>query len=86
LFADPLHGSIEVGADGSFSYTAEAGYEGLDAFLYRVSDGELWSPLAAVTIRVTAADDPDETPLPEPSCDYTDAVDEIFSGHLPGWS
>jgi hypothetical protein len=48
-----------------------------------------------VTIHVTAADDPDETPLPEPTptpcrprprCDYTAAVDEIFTGHLPGWS
>jgi len=67
LFADPLHGSVVVAADGSFSYTPNDGYAGMDAFMYRVSDGELWSPLAAVTVHVTAADGPDETPVPEPT-------------------
>jgi VCBS repeat-containing protein len=66
LFSGPLHGSLSLAADGSFSYTPTEGYVGMDAFMYRVSDGELWSPLAAVTIHVTPADEPDEAPVPDP--------------------
>lgn len=67
LFSGPLHGTMTLAEDGSFSYTPNAGYVGMDAFLYRVSDGELWSALAAVTIHVTpAADTPDEIPTPDP--------------------
>ena len=50
-----------VADDGSFNYTPEAGYVGMDAFLYRTSDGEKWSAVAAVTIYVTPVDGPDET-------------------------
>jgi hypothetical protein len=66
LFSHPLHGSVALAADGSFSYTPTTGYTGMDAFLYRVSDGARWSPLAAVTIHVTPADGPDEAPTPDP--------------------
>lgn len=52
LFSSPLHGSLAFNADGSFSYTPEAGYEGLDAFMYWAFDGELNSALAAVTLHV----------------------------------
>ncbi|MDX1944523.1 MAG: Ig-like domain-containing protein [Pirellulaceae bacterium] len=69
LFGQPLHGQVSVNADGSFSYTANADYTGLDAFLYSVSDGELTSAFAAVTIHVLPAvvSPPTETtdPLPE---------------------
>jgi hypothetical protein len=60
-----LHGG-DVRADGSFSYTSEAGYVGLDSFLYRVSDGAMWSALAAVTLHVTASEDPEPAPVPSP--------------------
>jgi VCBS repeat-containing protein len=67
LFSDPLHGSVVLASDGSFNYTPTSGYSGMDAFLYRVSDGQLWSPLAAVTIHVTPASGPDEAPVPAPT-------------------
>ena len=65
-FGQPLHGTVTVADDGSFVYTPEAGYVGMDAFLYRTSDGRKWSAVAAVTIYVTPAvdDGPDETPAP----------------------
>jgi len=66
LFAGPLHGTLTLAADGSFSYASNAGYVGLDSFLYRVSDGELWSALAAVTLHVTASEDPEPAPVPSP--------------------
>jgi hypothetical protein len=67
LFSNPLHGSVMLQGNGSFNYTPTSGYSGEDAFLYRVSDGTQWSPLAAVTIHVTPADGPDEAPVPTPT-------------------
>jgi VCBS repeat-containing protein len=66
LFANPLHGSVMLQGDGSFNYTPTTGYSGMDAFMYRVSDGMQWSPLAAVTIHVTPANSPSQTPTPSP--------------------
>ena len=61
----PLHGSLVFNADGSFSYTPEAGFTGIDAFMYWVFDGELNSALAAVTLHVLpTASEP--SPEPEP--------------------
>ena len=61
-FSGPLHGTASVGNDGSLHYTPTSGYTGMDAMLYRVSDGQLFSPLAAVTIHVTPTASPDPAP------------------------
>ena len=37
--SDPAHGSVTLGADGSFTYTPDAGYVGPDSFTYAASDG-----------------------------------------------
>ena len=52
LFSVPSHGTLEVNEDGSFVYTPEADYMGLDSFLYFANDGVSDSMLAAVTIDV----------------------------------
>lgn len=39
LVAGPSHGTLQLAADGSFSYTAAAGFHGIDSFAYRVTDG-----------------------------------------------
>jgi len=64
LETDPLHGTLSLAPDGSFSYTPDAGFVGLDSFTYRAGDGDLSSDLAEVTVEVvaenaapTAADD-----------------------------
>jgi len=72
LFSAPLHGTVTLGEDGSFSYTPEAGFVGLDSFVYRAFDGELFSSLAAVTIHVNAAD-PGEIPPPD-GCEPVDPM------------
>jgi VCBS repeat-containing protein len=71
LFGPALHGSVTVQDDGSFSYTPESGYVGMDAFLYRTHDGTNWSAVAAVTVHVTPVDGPDETPTPNPDPEPT---------------
>src|SRR5688500_1856002 len=39
LFTGPEHGSVTLAEDGSFVYTPEAGYLGMDSFTYTASDG-----------------------------------------------
>ncbi len=52
LGADVAHGHLIFHSDGSFSYTPDAGFIGLDQFTYRAYDGELYSTYATVTIKV----------------------------------
>ncbi|WP_439393019.1 VCBS domain-containing protein [Bradyrhizobium sp. PMVTL-01] len=52
------HGTVAVNADGSITYTPDAGYTGADSFTYRASDGSLSSNLATVNLTVTAAPPP----------------------------
>ncbi|MCC6473525.1 MAG: cadherin-like domain-containing protein, partial [Burkholderiales bacterium] len=46
------HGTVTFAADGSFSYTPDAGFHGVDTFQYTVSDGVLTGS-ANVSITVT---------------------------------
>lgn len=50
----PAHGTLQLNANGSFLYTAEAGYTGPDAFTYRATDTYATSGVATVTITVGA--------------------------------
>ncbi|MFI5455636.1 MAG: Ig-like domain-containing protein [Isosphaerales bacterium] len=47
------HGTLTLNANGTFTYTAAAGYSGTDSFTYQDSDGLLTSNVATVTITVT---------------------------------
>ena len=57
LESGPQHGTLDLEADGSFTYTPDADYSGGDSFSYRASDGGLESDPATVTIDVSAVDD-----------------------------
>jgi Ca2+-binding RTX toxin-like protein len=46
------HGVAVVNADGTFSYTPNAGYSGSDSFVYRVTDSRPMSTTATVAIGV----------------------------------
>jgi hypothetical protein len=52
-------GSVQMNADGTFTYTAVNGFTGTDTFTYTVTDGNGGQAIAAVTIDV-------ETPPPPP--------------------
>ena len=56
---DVSHGTLDLDPDGGFSYTPDEGFDGVDTFTYRASDGELQSAPATVTITVIPAPDPD---------------------------
>ncbi|MFN3192487.1 MAG: Ig-like domain-containing protein [Aureliella sp.] len=51
-FFSPKHGELELNEDGTFVYTPEPGFTGIDGFVYQVDDGTSSSALAAVTIEV----------------------------------
>ncbi len=53
----PAHGVLTQNADGSYSYTPAANYNGTDSFTYRVNDGLLDSNLATVTLAITSVND-----------------------------
>lgn len=59
LACGPAHGSVCLGADGSFCYSPDADFNGIDQFTYRAGDGIQWSEPATVTIAVA--------PVPEPT-------------------
>lgn len=48
----PQHGDLQLSLDGSFVYTPDAGFGGVDTFTYRANDGTTDSNLAVVDIDV----------------------------------
>jgi VCBS repeat-containing protein len=58
LVAGPTHGTLTLNANGSFTYTPEAEYNGSDSFTYKANDGSLDSNVATVSITVNAVNDP----------------------------
>jgi VCBS repeat-containing protein len=62
----PSHGTLALDANGSFTYTPNAGFTGEDSFTYKASHGGLLTSQAAtVTITVEAGDDtPPQLNLP----------------------
>jgi VCBS repeat-containing protein len=54
--AQPQNGTLTLNADGSFTYSPDAGFVGIDSFSYMARDGAATSGAATVTIEVTAAE------------------------------
>ena len=51
------HGDLILNEDGSFAYTPDPDFSGMDSFTYQASDGNLSSNPAAVSIDVAPAND-----------------------------
>jgi hypothetical protein len=54
---EPANGTVELNADGSFTYTPDADFNGTDTFTYKANDGYDDSNVATVTITVTEIKD-----------------------------
>jgi hypothetical protein len=54
LVNGPANGTLTLIANGSFTYTPDAGYSGSDSFTYKANDGKANSNTATVTITVVA--------------------------------
>ena len=70
------NGFVSLNQNGSFTYTPNRNFFGVENFVYKVTDGSLNSNLAIVTIRVNAVNDP---PIARNDF-YTTAEDVPVSG------
>jgi VCBS repeat-containing protein len=55
---DPQHGTVDLNTDGSFIYTPDPGFTGIESFTYRAIDGTLGSNVASVSISVNPINNP----------------------------
>jgi Bacterial Ig domain/Cadherin-like domain/CARDB/FG-GAP-like repeat/SdrD B-like domain len=53
----PVNGTLTLNADGSFTYTPNANFNGSDSFTYKGNDGALDSDVVMVTLTVNAVND-----------------------------
>ena len=58
LDTGPGNGTLTLNADGSFTYTPDSDFNGIDSFIYHANDGSADSNNATVTITVDAVNDP----------------------------
>jgi VCBS repeat-containing protein len=73
LAGGPEHGTVDLDADGSFTYTPAANYNGADSFTYEISDGQGESASATVALTVAAVNDaPTVTVGPGGACGRLD--------------
>ena len=54
LQTTPINGSLQMSLDGSFSYTPNATFSGIDSFTYSANDGSVDGNIVTVTINVNA--------------------------------
>jgi len=91
--APPVHGSLSLNTDGSYTYTPTSGFSGVDTFTYQASAGGLLSNTATVTINVTASgnsllfsDDFSGQPGPDPLWVTVSGTWNVSNGVMQGSS
>ncbi len=67
--ADPANGSVVINADGTLTYTPDAGFDGEETFTYTIEDTAGNSSTATVTVCVTAGN---SAPTANDDADTTD--------------
>jgi VCBS repeat-containing protein len=80
LKTNPAHGVLALHADGSFTYTPTANYNGPDSFTYAAHDGTGEGNIATVAITVNAQND---APMGAPDS-YTLMEDAVLQILVPG--
>lgn len=76
------HGQVFVEEDGAFTYTPEAGFEGVDTFRYDVRDAA-WNLSDEATVTITVA--PGTITSPVPTVLGTARVGRTLSAGTPTW-
>jgi hypothetical protein len=88
LQSGPSHGSLLFNADGSFTYTPDAGFAGTDSFSYVSRDGSVDSNLALVMISVEPRPGDGELKFVvvdgarRKTCDYDDGGNDLGESRL----
>ena len=79
VVAQPGHGSVTLNQDGSFSYTPDGNYFGVDSFTYKVNDGVNDSNVALVNLTINAVND---APVAQNATASGDE-DTVITGPIP---
>ncbi|MCP5081122.1 MAG: tandem-95 repeat protein [Alphaproteobacteria bacterium] len=77
----PSNGQINVNADGSITYTPNAGFAGLDTFTYTITDTGGLSDTATVSVNVSPSS-PGPVVVEQRIASSTDDVEEAASGTM----
>jgi len=80
LFAPPMHGTVTLNPNGSFTYRPVTNYNGPDSFAYHANDSKTNSNLAMVNISVTPTND---APVARDDA-YTTPSDTTLTVEAPG--
>ncbi|RLE39908.1 hypothetical protein DRZ77_03375, partial [Candidatus Woesearchaeota archaeon] len=80
LISNPSHGSLVLNENGSFVYTPDEDYNGMDGFTYVANDGSLNSNVATVYITILPVND---TPIANDDSYATDE-DNTLTVNAPG--
>ncbi|MES2629649.1 MAG: Ig-like domain-containing protein, partial [Bacteroidota bacterium] len=80
ITTQPLHGTVSINPDGSFTYSPNTNYNGTDSFVYRVTDGQGGSANGTVNLTITPVND---NPTPQ-GVTYTVMEDTPYSLPAPG--
>ena len=81
--AQAQHGSVTIGADGSYVYIPDAGFSGSDSFTYKANDGTRDSNIATVSITVNVLAPP-ENQVPVNTLPGTLAIEANTSTAIAG--
>lgn len=74
LVDEPTHGTISLFSDGTFEYTPDINYYGVDHFTYNITDGPSISNSATVTINISS-----------PHAVYSTDIDGHDDSTVTGW-
>jgi len=88
---NPANGTVTLNADGSFTYTPHAYFNGVDSFTYKVNDGHVDGNTVTVTVNVSSVNNApvcspvslttaeDASGQADPSCTDPDGDSMIYS-------
>jgi Big-like domain-containing protein len=79
----PTNGTLSLNANGSFTYTPAANYNGPDSFTYQASDGTFTSNVATVNLTVNPVNDPPSFSLAGSDINVSAAAGPQT---VPGWA
>ncbi|MCA9173081.1 MAG: tandem-95 repeat protein, partial [Planctomycetales bacterium] len=91
LITDVANGTLVLNADGSFTYTPDSTFAGVDSFTYAASDGSLASSPVVVQIRIDAVAAPppgsgtgdEDNSTPDPDTPNEDSSEETPLDDVP---
>ncbi|WP_255283961.1 cadherin-like domain-containing protein, partial [Priestia megaterium] len=63
LLTGPVNGTVVVNPDGTYTYTPNENYNGVDSFSVVVSDGQGGTAVSTITITILPVNDPPVGPV-----------------------